>query len=188
MKLIRNHFIDDGFVINGKFVKADIIAALLEKTSGDLSITHKINLKHIMLTKCERQKVKMATKLFSNTVAQAITRAASLGYLNGKNWNECHELLKTVSVLKVLNVSYCICLYMYLRQTNDWFDVLNVRVPRADSRERIQAYGISIDVQNDILDKMSNMVLNMKVGNKSSLLPFQKGKQMRIAVNLGYCC
>lgn len=118
MKLLRNHFIDDGYVINGKLVKADIIAALLEKTSGDLSITHKISLKNIMLSKCERQKVKMATKLFSNTVAQAVTRAASLGYLSGKNWKECHELLKIVSVLKVSQEPYCMYMFIYVSSTD----------------------------------------------------------------------
>nr|AGL76355.1 transposase [Drosophila buzzatii] len=154
IKLIRNHFIDSGFVINDKFVNAAIIAELLNITAGDLSITHKISHKNLTVSRAERQKVKMATKLFSNTVAAAIQRAASLGYLNGHNWSECYELFKT---------------------TNDWFDVLNVRVPRADSRCRMHAYGLAFETQNNILDKMSSLILNMRVGRNTTLLPFQKG-------------
>lgn len=81
----------------------------------------------------------MATKLVSHTVAQAITRAASLEYLNGKNWEECHKLFKLV---------------------NDWFDVMNVRVPRLDSRERCHAYGLAIAVQSSNIDETMEMITN----------------------------
>lgn len=96
IKLLRNHFIDEGFTINGKNVQKDIILKLLEETSGDLSITHKISNAYLTFTGAKRQKVKLATKLFSHTVAQAITRAASLGRLDGKHWMECHKLFKIV--------------------------------------------------------------------------------------------
>ena len=61
-------------------------------------------------------------------------------------------------------------------QTNDWFDVMNTRVYAADSRERVQTYGVNIDVQNNILDNMSQLISNMRVTGKNFMLPFQKGK------------
>lgn len=103
IKLLRNHFIDRGFVINGKLIQKDIIVSLLACTSSELSITHKISCKHLQVSVCERQNVKMATKLFSHTIAQAIVRAASTGYLVDKEWEECYDLFKTVSNFKTVS-------------------------------------------------------------------------------------
>lgn len=99
IKLLRNHFVDTGFMINEKQVKADIISKLLTITSGDVSITHKISEANLNVSNIKRQKVKLATKLFSHTVAQAITRVASQGHLEDLNWKECHQLFKLVGNL-----------------------------------------------------------------------------------------
>lgn len=115
-KLLRNHFIDRGFVINGNLVQKDIIVDLLACTSSDLTITHKISSRHLQVNGCERQNVKMATKLFSHTIAQAIQRAASMGYLGGKNWDECYNLFKTVSNFRTVSL-YLIAIYFFRRQT-----------------------------------------------------------------------
>ena len=97
IKLLRNHFIDQGFLIDEKYVKKDIILKLLSCTvSSELSILHKITSHNLSVSGAERQKVKVATKLFSHTVAKAITRAASLGLLQDDNWEECYKLFKTV--------------------------------------------------------------------------------------------
>ncbi|KAI8122775.1 Transposable element P transposase [Lucilia cuprina] len=89
IKLLRNHFIDSGFIINNKEVKKDVILNLLSLQFNDLKITHKISAHNLNVVGVERQKVKLATKLFSHTVAQSITRAASLGHLQDQNWSEC---------------------------------------------------------------------------------------------------
>lgn len=96
IKLLRNHFIDSGFVINNKEVKKDIILNLLTLQPNDLKITHKVSAQNLNVVGVERQKVKLATKLFSHTIAQSITRAASLGYLGNQNWSECSQLFKLV--------------------------------------------------------------------------------------------
>lgn len=98
IKLLRNHFIDEGFIIDKKTVRKGIITKLLEISSGDLSITHKISQANLTVQNIKRQKVKLATKLFSHTVAQAITRAATHGLLEGFNWEECHQLFKLVQM------------------------------------------------------------------------------------------
>lgn len=53
---------------------------------------------------------------------------------------------------------------------------MNVRVPKPDSRERTHAYGLALQVQDGILERMSNLMKDMRVKDKSTLLPFQKGK------------
>lgn len=98
IKLLRNHFLDSGFNLNGKEVKKDCIAKLLEHTSGDLNITHKISELSLTVAGTKRQNVKLATKLLSHTVAQATSRAGSLGYLENHNWIECHNLFKLVKL------------------------------------------------------------------------------------------
>lgn len=98
IKLLRNHFIDSGLIINSKEIKKDIILNLLSLQSNDLKITHKISAHNLSVVGAERQKVKTATKLFSHTVAKSITRAASLGYLSNQNWSECSQLFKLVVV------------------------------------------------------------------------------------------
>ena len=52
---------------------------------------------------------------------------------------------------------------------------MNVRVYKADSRQRVHAYGLAIEIQESILDRMSTMVAEMRVIGKKCLLPFQKG-------------
>lgn len=61
---------------------------------------------------------------------------------------------------------------------------MNVRVYSADSRDRVQAYGLAIKVQNDILDRMTKMMNEMLVLGKNTLLPFQKGKLFYVNVLL----
>lgn len=106
IKLLRNHFVDEGYLINGKAVRSDIIFKLLEISSGDLTITHKISEANLNVANVKRQKVKLATKLFSHTVAQAITRAATHGHLQNFNWEQCHRLFKLVRhlLLKIIRV------------------------------------------------------------------------------------
>lgn len=99
LKLLRNHFVDHGFVINGKPVGREIISKLLDVSSEDVSITHKISQANLSVANAKRQKVKLAAKLFSHTVAQAIKRAACHGLLEGLNWEECHRLFKLVRLL-----------------------------------------------------------------------------------------
>lgn len=99
LKLLRNHFLDEGFLINGKEVKKEIVEQLLILNNTELSVTHKISSANLTVAGAGRQKVKLAAKLFSHTVAQAITRAASLGFLSGENWDECHKLFKMVRII-----------------------------------------------------------------------------------------
>lgn len=100
MKLIRNHFVDNnGFEIDGEVIDKNIIEELISKTNqkSDLSIAYKISAANLNVRGAERQKVKLATKLFSHTVSTAIIRAGSLGELKSENWLKCAEFFKEVN-------------------------------------------------------------------------------------------
>lgn len=77
-----------------------------------------------------------------------------LGQINADNASECADFIKVVY---------------------DWFDVFNSKVPAADSRPRMKAYGLALKEQNEILQEMDNMISNMLAPKKKCLLPFQKG-------------
>jgi len=53
-----------------------------------------------------------------------------------------------------------------------WFDLWNTQ-QKFDNGT--QSYGLNLIEQDELLDKMSNFVLNMRVHLKKNLLPFQKG-------------
>lgn len=69
--------------------------------------------------------------------------------------------------------------YFILFKINDWFDCLNVRVPQTDSRERMKAFGLALDVQMKIIEDMTTLMSNMRVHGKNSRMPFQTGKNSR---------
>lgn len=99
IKLVRNHFVDSGYIVNGKEINKKVIEKLLEVTSeSDLSIAHKISKESLNVKNANRQKVKFATKLFSHTISSAITRCGMNGQLEGHNWLECAEFFKLVSI------------------------------------------------------------------------------------------
>lgn len=97
IKLMRNHFVDYGFLINGKEITKTIIEDLLDvTTTSELRITHKISKESLNVQGAARQKVKFATKLFSHTISMAITRCGTLGTLKQSNWVECADFFKLV--------------------------------------------------------------------------------------------
>lgn len=108
LKLIRNNFVDHGFVLKGKNINVGIVEKLLRLTkTSDLSIAHKISMDSIQVKGAQRQKVKLAAKLFSHTISRAISRCGMLGHFeDNDNWMECSEFFKLVSALISLSITY----------------------------------------------------------------------------------
>lgn len=106
LKLIRNNFVDYGFMIDGKVINKSVIEELLGKTNekSELSIAYKISTENLMVKNAGRQKVKLAAKLFSHTVAQAIKRATILGELESVNALECSEFFELVASIKFVAI------------------------------------------------------------------------------------
>lgn len=112
LKLIRNHFVDQGFIHNnGKEINKSIVESTLDATAvSDLKITHKISKETLNVVGAQRQKVKFAAKLFSHTISKAISRCGTLGYLPGDmNWTECADFFKTVRI----SLQYILFLLIY---------------------------------------------------------------------------
>lgn len=158
LKLIRNNFVDSGFTINGKYITKYFLEKLVLLNKGDLKIVHKLETKHIDAKGAERQKVSYAAKVLSNTTAEAIRYCGLNGFFDDKNsvcknYNECADFIKL---------------------TNDWFDLMN-STTKYGCKKKSHAYGVDLQNQNLLLDKMSDCIKNLKVGTKKSLLSFQKG-------------
>lgn len=94
LKLLRNHFIDSGLIVDGKEVNKSVIEEVISCTNAksDLSIAYKISVDNLTVKDARRQNVKLAAKLFSNTVAAAIRRCIMLGEMNKDNVR-CDEIL-----------------------------------------------------------------------------------------------
>ena len=155
VKLSRNHFLDSGFLIDNITVNTNPLFDLLGHTNkAEVKIAHKLTLNHLTVKKAGRQKVKLATQLFSNTNVSALEWCGKNGLIKAENWPQCAKLLKIF---------------------NDWFDVMNTRRPEPDRWERMKAYGLALNTQLEILDNMIAMITEMRVQGKKVLAPFQTG-------------
>ncbi|KAJ3655018.1 hypothetical protein Zmor_014164 [Zophobas morio] len=106
--------------------------------------------------KTERQKVRLAAQLLSNTVAEALKR-----YRPGED----PELAEnTAEFIKIVNL---------------WFDIFNSYTSTANIPTK-SAYGTHLQEQDESLDKMYNTTKNMRALGKNTLQTFQKGILMSI--------
>jgi hypothetical protein len=153
LKLARNHFLDHGFTINGVKVDRACLEKLLTASKSELTIAFKINRYHLDIKGTERQKVLPAVQLFSNQVAKAIKWCGEYSTLmDGLQWEKCAETIKLF---------------------NDWFDLFN-----ADSMfgsiSGKNAYGMNVEDQLSLINRMDTCMSLMRVGTHSNLIQFQK--------------
>lgn len=89
MKLVRNHFIDSGFVLpNNKYIGKQVIQEVVSLNKGDLSCVHKVTDRHLNAVGSQRQNVKLATQVLSNSMAKAISYLGQKFLLQFTNWKE----------------------------------------------------------------------------------------------------
>ncbi|KAF0703709.1 Uncharacterized protein FWK35_00029770, partial [Aphis craccivora] len=105
IKLLRNHFIDHGFLLDKK-------SLMRLSQSGDLMLTFKLTELHLRAKGHQRQKVRLTTQLFSHTVAKAFQYYGDKNALLPSNWEKCAEIIILV---------------------NNWFDLLNSQQPYGDN-------------------------------------------------------
>lgn len=154
LKLIRNHFLDHGFSVDGKVINQDCVkeaVALNEKR--DLKVVFKIRKEHLEVRGIKRQKVLPAAQLFSKTTARGILWCGQQQFLQSTNYAETAEFMEIIDA---------------------WFDIFNSKICH-DYKPGKEPYGLNLTSQNEILDKVTQIISNMKVGNNKTLLPFQKG-------------
>jgi hypothetical protein len=105
LKLARNH-LDQGFVKSGKYISKTYFEELLEASTTELTLAHKLSQYHIDERGSESQRVRPAAQLFSNTVAKAIAYCGEKGFFKNNSWEETSHFVQLM---------------------NDWFDLLNSR-------------------------------------------------------------
>lgn len=100
LKLLRNWFIDGGFLLqDGTELNQAPIRELL-KTNTEISPIYKLSTQHLELTKTERQNVSKAAELISHTVAASLRR----NFLND-------DVVEKLAA--------------FIELVNNWFDIMN---------------------------------------------------------------
>lgn len=61
-----------------------------------------------------------------------------------------------------------------LQLFNDWFDILNCQ-SKFENRKGIKTYGVELEQQDAVLNKMSEVISSMRSPKRSTMFPFQKG-------------
>jgi hypothetical protein len=87
LKLIRDNFVEHGFMVEGQEINKIIIENLFYLTSkSDLRISHKINMSKLTVNGPQR-----------HTVSQAMNKRGTLGlFLENENWSDCGKFFKQV--------------------------------------------------------------------------------------------
>lgn len=153
LKLARNNLLDSGFTIHGNNINKTCLEELLTLNARELKIVHKFSQAHLDVKGAQRQKVKLAEQLFSNTNAKAIQWCGEQGLLKSVQWKQ------TADVLQLFN---------------DWFDLFNAKY-EYEHTNISHAYGMNLEEQNTILHRMDEFIQTMRVGKRSAPLQFQKG-------------
>lgn len=126
IKLLRNHYIDHGFTLdNGTKITKTTIETLLEMDKNETKICHHLPPNVLQVSGRERQRVHMATKLFSRRTAKAIE------YLFPEEK----------------------CVSEFFQLVNDTFDIFNSRIPINNNSPLASAYGIHHIVQEETIEK-----------------------------------
>jgi len=155
IKLMRNHCLDHGLAFlndTGEYctLKMEDFKEVLLKDGKELKLCPKLKPIHLTVQGSMRQRVCLATQLFSHTVAMALL------YHQGKRGETKSKAILTIN-------NYC--------------DTMNSRW-MYDAVPYRCGLGIHQDLQIESLLKMKSLVENMKFCDnmdKKSLKPFQKG-------------
>jgi len=90
LKLARNHYLDQGFVLpSGTYIGRYNVEELIQlQSKSDFQYTFKISEKHLYVSGPMRQNVKLAAQFFSNTVANAISYCGKKNILQKSHWDK----------------------------------------------------------------------------------------------------
>ena len=147
LKLIRNHVIDkDVHIDKDHVINRTYFQKILTVDSAEYKINHKLSDKHITCNRSERQNVRLAAQLLSNSVSCAID---------------------TVDPTKHVQA-------IWVKQVNDWFDVCNSR-KKFDKVPNRCGFGIKFSEQKKSLKQIIKTMMAMRVGDHKNMIQFQKG-------------
>jgi hypothetical protein len=154
MKNLRNHCLDYNLCLKGVsdktvFLKKEHFEELISNEQSDFKLCPKVSFVHLNCKGNDRQRVKYAVQLFSDTVAKALVFKFGDRFL---------EQAKIISIIDA------------------WFDVMDSRKKYHWKKNKC-AFGLYEQQQTDVLKKMLDLVQNMYFGDETSLKkkPFQTG-------------
>lgn len=154
IKLIRNNFLDSGFQFpDGRCVLSGCVRELISRIVSDLKTAHRLSESHIYVDGFKRMKVSLAAQLLSESTAKSLEYFGNRGLLQSKEWDDTSQ-------------------FFYL--SDSWFDVMNSRAPYNQKVSR-HAYGLNLETQNDILNRMIHSAKTLKVIGSKCMYQFQKG-------------
>jgi len=155
LKLIRNWFIDTGFIMDGQTIDIKPVEHLISMTRTEINVCHKISNDHLSCEGNQRQNVKLAAQLLSHNTAVALKHY----YANDDN--------PTAD---------------FIEMVNNWFDLMNVRFPGNNITPFKAPYGMSnaVGAQNVLLNQVETFFKNVRCKGKCTMQLFQKGILMSI--------
>lgn len=152
LKLIRNWFLDYGFILGDETViTKEPVKCLIEDSRSEISSCYKLNHLHITCERAQRQNVALAAQLMSNTTATALKR-----YLPGPNKQLAANVADFIDII------------------NKWFDIMNSYIPSATLITKLP-YGKKLEIQDEVLEKAKQLFRTMRARSKNALQIFQKG-------------
>lgn len=153
LKLVRNNIVDHGFSIDGEIVNKAVFEKVIMHKKSEIDPTYKLTFNDINVQGTSRQKVSSAAHLLSHTMAIAIKFCGKHNIISSK-------VAETAS--------YIVNLF------DKWFDIFNSS-EKLGKNDHGNGFGVSLEIQKNIILEVSSIILKMKVGKKTTMLPFQKG-------------
>jgi hypothetical protein len=156
IKLLRNHFLDQGYQLPGQGNAPGITIgrSMLEKIYSKLKdcevrVGYKLTPKHLYCKQQDRANVKLATQLFSKSTACAI------------------------KLLEPRNKKF-IALASFIEQLDEWFDVMNSNM-KYDRKDLRCGFRVYLQKQMKVLESASKLINEIRAIGHSKLLPCQVG-------------
>lgn len=152
LKLLRNWFLDTGFLLLDKTViNKNLVKQLLQDTRSEINACFKLTPLHLTCERAQRQNVKLAAQLFSNTTATALKH-----YLPGED----KKLSEATGD--------------FFQLINNWFDIMNSYSPSSSVPTK-RPYGTNLVSQDEVLQDMMVTIGGMLCVGKKSMQMFQRG-------------
>ncbi|KAE8741600.1 hypothetical protein FOCC_FOCC012893 [Frankliniella occidentalis] len=153
LKLVRNWLVDTGFFLpDGSIVNKDPLERLFNQV--EVSSCFKLTSRHIKCEKTERQSVRLAAELISQSTSTALRRY----FPNDESATKLASVIETI---------------------NGWFDIFNSYILYDVPLK--SAYGTNLEIQEKCLDEMTTLMSGMKCVGKTCLQIFQKAILLSIS-------
>ena len=134
LNVLRNHVIDEGIYINSqKYLSKKLYENVLHLDNNELKICHKISQGHLTVRGSERQNVRKAAQLFSNTIANFIFQFMPNEFQAGQFIlliNKLFDIFNSRLEVNKSNPAFTGSLDQILILNDALFAIKNIKIPR----------------------------------------------------------